>query len=115
MSISVPLVVQEKMELEQSLVRDNFSANIEVVGNSVAVVYAIFLIFVYIASKFTEVVRLDNDNPYTKDYLEKYGFFTYIYLGGTVYITYILAYVVKKRGIRAVENTKVRCTSKYYF
>lgn len=84
---------------------DNMAA--EEVGNSVAAIYAIFLIFLYIASKFTEVVRLDNDNPYTKDYLEKYGFFTYIYLGGTIYIAYILAYVVKKRGIRAVENTKV--------
>ena len=89
------------------MVGDNGDAQVELVGHSVAAVYAIFLIFLYVASKFTEVVRLDNDHEYTKDYLEKYGFFTYVYLGGAIYIAYILAYVVKKRGVRAVENTKV--------
>ena len=71
-----------------------------------AVIYAILLIFVYVASKFTEIVRLDDENPYAKDYLEKYGFFTYMYVGGIAYIAYMLSYVVNHPHVS--ENPKVR-------
>ena len=73
-----------------------------VAGGSLASMYAILLVFWYVASKFTEIVRLDEDHQYT---MEKYGFFTYMYACGIAYITYILTFVLQKS--KFVENQKV--------
>ena len=73
-----------------------------VAGGSLASMYAILLVFWYVASKFTEIVRLDEEHQYT---MEKYGFFTYMYACGIAYITYILTFVLQKS--KFVENQKV--------
>ena len=75
-----------------------------------AIIYAILLIITFLDTKFSEIVRLDSiedAEDYTKDYLEKYGFFTYLYLGGSAYIAYLLARVVKKTHPLVSENHKV--------
>ena len=45
-----------------------------VTGGTIASLYAIVLIFWFLASKFTEVVRLDKKNGPGKNTLEQYGF-----------------------------------------
>lgn len=75
-------------------------------GSTTASMYATLLVVIYIAFSFTELVRF----PANKDYLEIYGFFTFLYFVGTLYVTYILTYVVKNKensAPRAVENVKV--------
>ena len=78
-----------------------------VAGGSLASMYAILLVFWYVASKFTEIVRLDEEHQYT---MEKYGFFTYMYACGIAYITYILTFVLQKS--KFVENQKVSKVAK---
>jgi len=77
----------------------------EVMGSTTASMYATLLVVIYVAFSFTELVRF----PANKDYLEIYGFFTFLYFVGTLYVTYILTYVVKNKENtlpRAVENVK---------
>jgi len=80
-----------------------------VLGSTMASVYATLLICLYVAFSFTELVRFPNN----KDYLEIYGFFTYLYLVATSYLLYIVCYVVKGQkeqaqveALRYVENPK---------
>jgi len=77
----------------------------EVMGSTTASLYATLMVVIYMAFSFTELVRF----PDNKDYLEIYGFFTFLYFTGTLYIIYILTWVVNdKHNIppRAVENLK---------
>jgi len=77
----------------------------EVMGSTTASMYATLLVVIYVAFSFTELVRF----PANKDYLEIYGFFTFLYFVGTLYVTYILTYIVKNKANsvpRAVENLK---------
>ena len=66
---------------------------------------ATLLVVIYVAFSFTELVRF----PHNKDYLEIYGFFTFLYFTATLYLIYILTYVVKQDegSPRAVDNFKV--------
>jgi len=80
-----------------------------VLGSTMASVYATLLICLYVAFSFTELVRF----PHNKDYLEIYGFFTYLYMVATSYLFYIVCYVVKGQepnkphnSLRVVENAK---------
>ena len=77
----------------------------EVAGSTTASLYATLLVVIYVAFSFTELVRF----PHNKDYLEIYGFFTFLYFTATLYLIYILTYVVKQEegSPRAVENFKV--------
>ena len=77
----------------------------EVAGSTTASLYATLLVVIYVAFSFTELVRF----PHNKDYLEIYGFFTFLYFTATLYLIYILTYVVKQDegSPRAVDNFKV--------
>jgi len=76
----------------------------EVAGSTTASLYATLLVVIYVAFSFTELVRF----PHNKDYLEIYGFFTFLYFTATLYLIYILTYVVKHEegSPRAVDNFK---------
>ena len=77
----------------------------EVMGATMASIYATLLVCVYIAFSFTELTKF----PENKDFLEIYGFFTYLYLVATSYMLYILCYIVKDvhPDIRVLENPRV--------
>ena len=68
-----------------------------VTGGTIASLYAIVLIFWFLASKFTEVVRLDKKNGPGKNTLEQYGFFTYLYVVSITYFIYLLVYVINQK------------------
>ena len=77
----------------------------EVTGDSASLLYAMTLVTIYMASKFTELVRLKDF-----DVLEKKGFFIFLYLTGITYILYIFISITyfKIRGDTfGLENAKV--------
>ena len=65
-----------------------------VTGGTIASLYAIVLIFWFLPSKFTEVVRLSTPCKHT---LEQYGFFTYLYVVSITYFIYMLVYVIHQK------------------
>ena len=65
-----------------------------VTGGTIASLYAFVLIFWFLASKFTELIRLEKHN---KQSLERYGFFTYLYVVSIAYFIYILVTVTKNK------------------
>ena len=83
----------------------------EVTGDSASLLYAMTLVTIYMASKFTELVRLKH-----YDVLEQTGFFIFLYLTGIAYILYIFISIVYFR-IRGdafgLENAKVYTPTTY--
>ena len=77
----------------------------EVTGDTSSTLYAITMVTIYMASKFTELSTLK-----IQDELEKNGFFIFLYLTGISYILYIListVYFRRQGEFFGLANSKV--------
>ena len=77
----------------------------DVTGDTSSILYAITMVTIYMAAKFTELTTLK-----IKDELEKNGFFIFLYLTGICYILYVListVYFRRKGDFFGLANAKV--------
>ena len=78
--------------------------SVSLMSSTISGIYATLLICIYLAFSFTELVKFPNLKTYNEQsepdlqgYLEKRGFFIYLFLGCILYYIYILISLLRAK------------------
>ena len=78
--------------------------SVSLMSSTISGIYATLLICIYLAFSFTELVKFpnmktyqDQSEPDLQGYLEKRGFFIYLFLGCNLYYVYILISLLRAK------------------
>ena len=66
-------------------------ASLDQITSTISGIYSMLLVCIYIAFAFTELVKY----PHLDEYLERNGFFLYLFLGCDIYFIYIFLSIYK--------------------